>query len=361
MDQALLIPIYQPNANVLPFLASFKSTDFSHFVVVDDGSGNSYHELFDQIASLKNFEVISYSKNGGKGHALKTGIAYITKKYPSVEGIVSADGDGQHARDDILHIRDVLALHPDSLVMGVRDFSLPDVPRHNRMGNRFSSFYFRLATGVALRDTQTGLRGIPARLFSLAQTSKGERYEYEMNFLLEAVKEAPLIQESIQTIYDGNKSSHFHPLRDSLRIYKTPLLYLLVALASWGIDLGLFSLFTAIGPSDVLYKILVGTVGARLISGTFNFTLNYWLVFDNEGGFARKLGRYAILFFINMGLSFGLTYAFNALPAHLTFIKFVVDLLLFIANYFVSRSWVFARKRIGRKQEKKAQAQEALK
>jgi hypothetical protein len=46
-----------------------------------------------------------------------------------------------------------------------------------------------------------------------------------MNFLLEAVREAPLEQVAIQTIYDGNKSSHFHPIRDSIRIYKTPLLY----------------------------------------------------------------------------------------------------------------------------------------
>jgi hypothetical protein len=37
---------------------------------------------------------------------------------------------------------------------------------------------------------------------------------------------------SIKTIYDGNKTSHFHPVRDSFRIYKTPLLYLIVALLS---------------------------------------------------------------------------------------------------------------------------------
>jgi hypothetical protein len=63
-----------------------------------------------------------------------------------------------------------------------------------------------------------------------------------------------------------------------------------------------------------------------------------------------------------MSLSFGLTYAFKALPANLTVIKFVVDAILFIVNYFVSRSWIFAKKVVKHHQDKKAaQPGEALK
>jgi glycosyltransferase involved in cell wall biosynthesis len=352
----LIIPIYQPSAAVLPFLKNISPLDFRKVVVVDDGSGDAYQPLFESIRSLTNFEVISYPTNGGKGHALKTAFDYLEKMHPEAEGVVTADGDGQHALKDILQVRDDLVAHPTSLVLGVRDFHGKDVPKHNKMGNRFSAIYFHLATGVKLGDTQTGLRGIPKALFPLAKESKGERYEYEMNVLLEAVKEAPLIQQPIQTIYDGNKSSHFHPLKDSFRIYKTPLIYILVSLLSWVIDLGLFSLFVAVGPNETLYKILVGTIGARLISGSFNFTMNYFFVFDSKGDLPGKLLRYALVFFVNMGLSFGLTYAFNALPANLTFIKFVVDFVLFSVNYFVSRSWIFAKKKIAAKKEKKEAA-----
>lgn len=353
MKQALVIPIYQPNEKVLPFLSLFKSNDFALMIVVDDGSGLAYQSRFDQIKNLGTFQVISYGKNGGKGHALKTAFQEIISHHPEIQGIVTADGDGQHAYEDILKVRDALDLAPNHLVMGVRDFTGKDVPHHNKVGNNLSALYFKMATGVKLNDTQTGLRGFGSNLFALSLGAKGERYEYEMNFLMEAVKEAPLTKVGIQTIYDGNKSSHFHPVRDSLRIYKTPLLYAIVALASAGIDLGFFSLFTAIGPSDTLYKILVGTIGARLLSGIFNFTLEYFFVFDNEGGFAKKLGRYSIIFFINMGLSFGLTYAFNYLPANLTFIKFVVDFVLFIANFFVARGWIFAKKMAHKKDDKK--------
>lgn len=357
MKQALLIPIYQPSEKVLPFLDQFKAGDFARLIVVDDGSGVDYQKVFSKIKEKNLFEVISYPKNGGKGHALKTAIRYLIEQCPEIQGIVTADGDGQHRYEDILKVRDALESHPTSLVMGVRDFSSKDVPHHNRVGNRLSALYFRMATHVKLSDTQTGLRGIPANLFALALASHGERYDYEMNFLLEAVREAPLEQVNIATIYDDNKSSHFHPIRDSIRIYKTPLLYVIVALLSEAIDLGFFTLFTAIGPSEVVYKILVATIISRLLSGAFNFTMEYFLVFENEGGFAEKMGKYALIFFINMGLSFGLTYAFNFLPANLTFIKFIVDLVLFIVNYFVARGWVFARKLAHKSELKRKQAQ----
>lgn len=363
MKQALLIPLYQPGEKVLPFLGQFQPGDFARMIVVDDGSGSKYQSVFGAIKATNRFDVISYPQNGGKGHALKTAVRYIVEHCPEIQGIVTADGDGQHSYPDILKIRDSLNAHPTSLIMGVRDFKGKGVPHHNKVGNKLSACYFRLATRVKLDDTQTGLRGIPLSLFPLALASRGERYEYEMNFLMEAVREAPLEQVAIQTIYDDNKSSHFHPVRDSIRIYKVPLLYIIVALLSEAIDLGFFALFTAIGPSEIIYKILVATIASRLLSGTFNFALECFLVFENEGGFAKKLGKYALVFFVNMGLSFGLTYAFNFLPTSLTFIKFIVDLALFLANYFLARGWVFALKAVYKNElkRKQAQASEALK
>ena len=49
----------------------------------------------------------------------------------------------------------------------------------------------------------------------------GERYEYEMNVLLELVRrDVPILEMEIETIYiDNNASSHFRPVRDSFRIY----------------------------------------------------------------------------------------------------------------------------------------------
>ena len=50
----------------------------------------------------------------------------------------------------------------------------------------------------------------------------GERYEYEMNVLLDlARRHIPIREIEIETIYiDGNASSHFRPVPDSVSIYK---------------------------------------------------------------------------------------------------------------------------------------------
>jgi glycosyltransferase involved in cell wall biosynthesis len=352
MNTALVIPIYCPNEKVLPFLKNFKANDFGLFVVVDDGSGEQYQPVFDAIRDLGIFTVLSYPSNKGKGHALKEAFRYIYGQHPEIHGIVTADGDGQHTYKDILRVRDALAEHPDELVMGERDFDSPNVPKRSKGGNRFSSFYFKLFSGKKLPDTQSGLRGIPEGLFPLAIDEQGERYEYEMNFIMDATKETTIYQLPIETIYeDGNKVSHFRPFRDTCRIYRTPITYVLVALSSWGIDELAFFLISTFISNELVWRAFYGVVIARIISGLYNFIINMKVVFPSKGGRGQKSLRYAIMFVVNMGLTFGLTYAFASIPSNwaLTFIKICVDTVLAIANYFVNWIWVFSKKKHAKK------------
>jgi len=50
----------------------------------------------------------------------------------------------------------------------------------------------------------------------------GERYEYEINVLLSAARvKMPIHEVTIKTIYiNENESSHFNPVKDSIKIYK---------------------------------------------------------------------------------------------------------------------------------------------
>ena len=347
MKTALVIPIYQPCDKALPFLSTIDPTSFERIVIVDDGSGERFKPIFDEIGKLENFTVISYPDNHGKGYALKTGFKYVRDNLPEVKGIVTADGDGQHALEDILRVRDELSEKGDHLVLGVRDFSSPDTPKRNRFGNRFSSGYFKMSTGVKVTDTQTGLRGIPENLFEIALTTVGDRYEFEFNFLNDAVRAAKLSQITIKTIYDDNANSHFHPIKDSFRIYRTPILYLLVALSSFLIDFGLFATIHHFGPTELPWEVLVPYVGARLVSGPYNFFMNNYVVFPGSEGFGRKLGRYAFVFVINMCLGLGLLYLFDyVFPENfgLTLLKVFVEAIIFIVNFFVSKTFIFARK-----------------
>ena len=79
-----------------------------------------------------------------------------------------------------------------------------------------------LLGGRRLSDTQTGLRAFSHKQIARMIDIKGDRYEYEMNVLMDyARSKTPMIEIAIDTIYiNDNASSHFRPVRDSYRIYK---------------------------------------------------------------------------------------------------------------------------------------------
>ena len=212
----LVIPVYDPDEGRLPALVRRLRKDFAHVVVVDDGSTCGC-AAFDSIRSEVN-AVLEHPTNRGKGAALKTAFAWVREKLPDAVGVVTVDGDGQHAPEDVLRVADELLRAPDGgLVLGVRSFGR-DVPFRSRFGNLWTRVLFRILTGLAVSDTQTGLRGIPVHLLPRLLSIPGDRYEYEIRMLADARHHpSPPREVPIKTIYlDGNSASHYRPLRDTL-------------------------------------------------------------------------------------------------------------------------------------------------
>ena len=219
MNNVVCIPAYKPDHRLLDLVEALENVGLIRIVLADDGSGSEYTPVFAHV-----------------GAALRTGIEMAVHQFGRNINVFTADADGQHLAQDIVRIADAMDTYPDHLVLGVRDFDKENVPPKSRMGNRITSAFFRAATGVSCNDTQTGLRGIPASLIPLALRCKGDRYDYEMNFLTEAVKSAPLLMIPIETVYeDGNKGSHFRPVRDSFLIYREPLKKAGIGLAAAGL------------------------------------------------------------------------------------------------------------------------------
>ena len=107
---------------------------------------------------------------------------------------------------------------------------------------------YRLASGTRVSDTQTGLRAFSARLIDFLVAIGGERYEYEMNVLLACPSHhVPIREVPIKTIYeDGNSTSHFRPMQDSLRIYGDILAFVASSLASFLVDFALFGMLSGL-------------------------------------------------------------------------------------------------------------------
>lgn len=212
----ITIPAYQPDARLIDLVGRLKNS-FERFIVVDDGSTRSA-EIFRRLAGVDGVTVLTHGRNRGKGVALKTAFAAILERYPDAPGTVTADADGQHLPEDVERVARRLSEDPSRLVLGVRSFGR-GTPLRSRFGNFWSYVEFRLATGVALKDTQTGLRGIPLRLLPRLVAMRGVHYEYEIRMLADyAMNYGDPVQLPIATVYEkGNRSSHFRPLMDSIR------------------------------------------------------------------------------------------------------------------------------------------------
>ncbi len=219
----VLIPAYKPDEALIKLLEDLQVLGLDEIVVVDDGSGCEFTPVFMRAEEM-GCTVVHHTQNRGKGAAIRTGVKAAMELGGEKVRIVTADADGQHLPKDILAVSRAMEENPGALVLGVRNLRGENVPFKSEWGNRITAACFQAMTGVKCNDTQTGLRGIPAELLQLALEEDGDRYEYEMQFLEDAVKQVPLLQIPIETVYnDDNKGSHFRPVRDSLLVYKRPL------------------------------------------------------------------------------------------------------------------------------------------
>lgn len=122
--------------------------------------------------------------------------------------------------EDINRCAELLRRNPDKFILGIRDFLDKSIPFRSRFGNSCTSWVFKFFCGLDLKDTQTGLKGIPASFIPTLMETPGERFEYASSVLLKTKRQGvEILQFPIQTIYiNGNETSHFNPLLDSVRI-----------------------------------------------------------------------------------------------------------------------------------------------
>lgn len=324
---------------MLNLIEQLKEKTNDQIIVVDDGSGPVYQEIF-TAARQMGCTLLWHDTNQGKGSALKMGIQYLLNQ-GEPEGVVCADCDGQHSVGDILKLAGVTREKSNQIILGSRQF-VGEVPWRSRLGNNLTRYIFALATGSRIYDTQTGLRGYPANMFKWLLQVPGRRYEYELNILLEAQQHGYQVYEiPIATIYeDHNHSSHFHPLFDSIRVYLPLFKFSASSMASAGIDfIMLLILQMAFG------NLLVSVAGARLCSSLFNYLCNRYLVF-REGAnqdWSSLLRYYSLagaILVCNVTL---MSLLVNALALPLIPAKLLTEGTLFAISFWIQKKYVFLR------------------
>lgn len=253
MQDVILIPAYKPDKAMLTLVDELVESGFQ-ILIVDDGSGETYMPLFQQAESKAC--VLHHDQNRGKGAALRTGIAALRKLFPECGRFITADADGQHSVKDILRVNEELKRGAE-FVLTMRRLNR-DVPLRSKIGNMLSRVVYTLLTQHYLDDNQSGLRGFSIEQADWLLKVSGDRYDYEMNMLLFADKQnITFTTMYIDTIYiDDNASSHFNPLKDTIRIYKRLFKTSWATFAAWGCALEMALIFSFIlGPHAIWWSL----------------------------------------------------------------------------------------------------------
>lgn len=346
----ILIPTLEPDLSILSYVNKIRKFNISDIVIVNDGSSTTFDPIFKELALNGNI-VLNHSKNLGKGNALKTGFNFISENYKHFDCIVMVDSDGQHDVEDVIRVSEIARRLPHSLTLGVRDFNEAQTPFKSLMGNRFASFIFSALYGKTLADTQTGLRAFGMPLTNFISNIKGERFEYEIQMLIECIKfDIPIETTPIKVIYNNdNEGSHYRPIADSIKILKALssdfMRFFTSSFLSACVDLGIawFLMdFLQKFNLSIFSRIFIATTIARAISTIFNYLINLNFVFKTKQISNKSFIRYLILAILVVILSsigvYGL-YTIFGLSEKLA--KIITDTMLFILSYRVQQKWVF--------------------
>ena len=213
----VLVPTYN-NAATLERVLLGVLEFTSQIIVINDGSTDATAEILEKYPQLC---VLELPKNRGKGNALRQGFKKAGEL--GFEYAISIDSDGQHYHEDLPVFLQSLEQRKESdpplLVVGSRRMDGPGVPEKSTLGNRLSSLWYRVQTGLRLQDTQCGYRLYPLRMVNSLHLFSS-RFELEIEVLVKAaLAGVRVINLPVRVLYDpSERVTHFRPFTDVLRI-----------------------------------------------------------------------------------------------------------------------------------------------
>ena len=214
LSVCVLIPTYNNSSSLATVINDvLQYTD--QVIVVNDGCTDNTAEVLQNFPGL---QIVTQSRNRGKGLALRTGFDYAFKK--GYKYAISIDSDGQHFASDLYKFLDKLEDAPNAIIIGARNMDQDTVPGKSSFGNRFSNFWFKIETGIVLPDTQSGYRLYPLQpLHNIYFFTR--RFEFEIEVLVRAAWKGLDIVSVPVSVYYAPKEirvSHFRPVKDFTRI-----------------------------------------------------------------------------------------------------------------------------------------------
>jgi glycosyltransferase involved in cell wall biosynthesis len=214
LKACVIIPTYNNEATLAAVIEDVALYS-DHIIVVNDGSTDNTVEIVQNYPAI---QLISYSKNVGKGWALRKAFKYAIEK--GYTYAISIDSDGQHFAKDLPAFINKLEEEPNAIIIGARNMDQASVPGGSSFGNKFSNFWFKVETGITSPDTQSGFRLYPLEPLKKMRFIT-RKYEFEIEVLVRAAWKGVDVVSVPVTVYyapAGERISHFRPFKDFFRI-----------------------------------------------------------------------------------------------------------------------------------------------
>jgi glycosyltransferase involved in cell wall biosynthesis len=204
-----LIPAYNESRTIDAVIEGVRS-HVDHTLVVDDGSTDATSKLAHEAGA----EVLRLPLNGGKGIAIRAGLAHLLER--PFTHVLLLDGDLQHRPEEAAALLATAVSTSADLVIGERQFRRESMPPSRYWANRIGSVALSSFVGVPINDTQCGFRVCRTDLLRrLRLRSRG--YEIETEILIKLVRlGASVVTVPITAVYAGAPSK-LRPVRDTTK------------------------------------------------------------------------------------------------------------------------------------------------
>lgn len=208
---AIVIPAYNEEATIHDIAK--RALLFSPLVfVIDDGSTD---HTIEKIADLP-VTLIKHEINQGKAASLWHGIQAALQH--EVPYIITLDGDGQHAPEDISTLLAKAEGTPERIIIGARLADKSAIPAKRYYANRIANFWIAWAAGYPISDSQSGFRVYPSQLFDQLKISISKQcsFVFESEILIKAAQRGiKSTAVAIPAVYtETARPSHFRGVRD---------------------------------------------------------------------------------------------------------------------------------------------------
>lgn len=212
---AIVIPAYNEEATIFDVVqAALKQSE--KVIVVDDGSVDKTIEKLEGLPVT----LIRHEENKGKAASLWDG--FMAALETGIDAIITIDGDGQHAAEDIPLLLEKAAEFPNDIIIGARLADKSAIPAKRYYANKIANFWVGWAAGYAIADSQSGFRLYPKILFENLKISTEYGFVFESEILIKAAQLGVYSHPvKIPAVYKkGARPSHFRGVHDITLITK---------------------------------------------------------------------------------------------------------------------------------------------